>query len=122
MRIFTIEKFFDERHSDDVRMEDLANMLGVTVRHLDRVIKRFFGVSFREKLAKTRIEVAKDLLKNTDMPVLDICWKVGYGSTVSFTSAFKKYTGTTPGKYRKIFKGSSRKQNIMLDKEFQNNR
>ncbi|HHW32142.1 MAG TPA: helix-turn-helix transcriptional regulator [Clostridiaceae bacterium] len=109
MRIFTIEKFFDERHSEDVRMEDLANMLGVTVRHLDRVIKRFFGVSFREKLAKTRIEVAKDLLKNTDMSIFDISWKVGYGSTVSFSSAFKKYTGTTPGMFRKNFKNSLNK-------------
>jgi AraC-like DNA-binding protein len=105
MRIYTIEKFFDERHSEDVRMEDLANLLGISVRHLNRVIKRFFGVSFREKLAKTRIEVAKDLLKNTEMSIFDISWKVGYGSTVSFSSAFKKYTGSTPGMFRKSFQG-----------------
>jgi AraC-like DNA-binding protein len=103
MRIFTIEKFFDERHFEDVKAEDLADLLGITVRHLNRVMKKFFDVSFREKLTKTRVEVAKDLLKNTDMNIFDISWKVGYASTVGFSSAFKRHTNMTPGVYRKKF-------------------
>lgn len=100
LRIYTIEKFFNERHSEDVKVEDLAIILGVTVRQVNRVIKKFFGVTFREKLSKTRVEVAKDLLKNTDVSIYDISLMVGYGSTVGFNSAFKKYTGTTPGMFR----------------------
>jgi AraC-like DNA-binding protein len=103
MRIFTIEKFFDERHFEDVKAEELADLLGISVRHLNRVLNKFFGVSFSEKLTKTRVEVAKDLLKNTDMSVFDISWKVGYASTVGFSSAFKRHTNMTPGAYRKNF-------------------
>ncbi|MGI6525844.1 MAG: AraC family transcriptional regulator [Caldicoprobacterales bacterium] len=108
LRIYTIEKFFDERHSEDVRATDLADMLGITVRHLNRVIRKFFGVSFTEKLAKTRIEVAKDLLRNTSMSVFDISWRVGYRSTAGFNLAFKKQTGKTPGMFRNSSRCSSK--------------
>lgn len=104
IRIYTIEKFFDEKHFENVKVEDLANSLGITVRHLNRVIKKFFGVSFRDKLIKTRMEVAKDLLRNTDMNLFDISWKVGYDSTASFSYAFKRHTDITPGEFRKNFK------------------
>lgn len=60
------------------------------------------GISLINYLIKKRIEVAKDLLSNTDHPVHLISDKVGYGNYSYFTRIFKKETNYTPMDYRKV--------------------
>jgi YesN/AraC family two-component response regulator len=50
----------------------------------------------------SRIEKAKQLLKETQETVQDISVQVGYVYTMSFIRVFKKTTGLTPGEYRKL--------------------
>ena len=49
------------------------------------------------------MEKAIDLLKNSNMKIYEMAEKVGYQNVSWFTVAFKKYTGKSPGEYRKNY-------------------
>ena len=52
-------------------------------------------------LTALRVQRAKELLQETQLPLYEIASRVGYESDLAFTKTFKKYTGTTPVRYRK---------------------
>ena len=58
-------------------------------------------MSFTEYLNEVRIKRSRELLKDTDMEILDIALFVGYEDQSYFTKVFKKITGNTPRKFRK---------------------
>ena len=66
--------------------------------------KRFrelVGHPMFEYLTNLRVQRAKELLQDTQMPLYEVASRVGYDSDMSFTKAFKKRTGVTPTRYRK---------------------
>ena len=54
-----------------------------------------------EFIGKVKIDRAKELLRNSDIPVEDISGKLGFSSPAYFGKVFKKIVGTSPLKYRK---------------------
>ncbi len=53
-------------------------------------------------LAEWRMQEASDMLRTTDASMATIAEKVGYGSEMAFHKAFRKITGETPGKVRRV--------------------
>ncbi|MDF2720844.1 MAG: transcriptional regulator [Paenibacillus sp.] len=100
-RMSIIDEFFVRNLNEEIKEAELASLLKVSSRQLNRIMKRLYHTSFRQKLVKTRMNVAMDLLKNTDAPVSEILLHVGYKSTENFYANFKSYTGLTPSAFRK---------------------
>lgn len=98
-KILLIEKFFDNYHTN-LQADDLANLLSVSSRQLSRIMKKLFHITFKQKLLEVRIEVAKDLLKDSSLSLEDIAERVGYQSAKNFSPIFKKRTGQSPKGYR----------------------
>jgi AraC-like DNA-binding protein len=65
------------------------------------VINRYFDKSFLELLREKRIYKSLEQLKNTDLPILRICYDSGFNSKNSFIRAFREVTGKTPSEYKK---------------------
>jgi two-component system response regulator YesN len=59
------------------------------------------GLSFLEYLTSVRISIAKSLLKQTSMSMMDICLEVGYQDPSHFAKIFKKKEGIHPTELRK---------------------
>jgi len=59
------------------------------------------GLSFLEYLTSVRISIAKSLLKQTSMSMMDICLEVGYQDPSHFAKIFKKKEGIHPTEFRK---------------------
>lgn len=78
----------------------LAKDLGVSRRHLDRILHKHYGMGYRQKVARIRLEVACDLLKKTKQPLQRIGERVGYSNPSNFTVFFKREMGMTPSQYR----------------------
>jgi len=95
-----IDAFFEENYQNNVTISDLARCLFLSPSQTNRIIKKLYNTSFKQKLQETRIEQAKRLIEHNDMPIEAISEKVGYLSESNFYKAFKKYTGTTPYAYR----------------------
>ena len=88
---FIIQEFFSIHYSEDIHLGDLANLLHLSERQTERLVKEYTGNSFRNELAAIRINIAKNLLKYSQMSMRKICEYVGYKSYVGFWKAMKKY-------------------------------
>lgn len=98
-----VEEFFLQRYSESVTVEDLARELGKSAVQTHRIVKHYFGESFKSVLTKQRMERACILVKEGERTLTEIAFICGYSSYNGFFSAFKGYTGKTPEQYRSIF-------------------
>src|SRR5438067_1132328 len=81
-------------------VEDLAAELGVSGRHLRRVVEREFGVTPVELAQTSRLLFAKRLLTDTDMPVIEVAFASGFSSLRRFNALFKERYRLTPSDLR----------------------
>ncbi|AQA17327.1 hypothetical protein BST95_02880 [Halioglobus japonicus] len=88
---------------NDLSLPKLASFIGISSNHLSQLINSEFGVNFFDFVNRMRIEESKVLLRDEQCKdtILKIAIEVGFNSTSTFYSAFKKFTGESPIKYRK---------------------
>ncbi|UKB81285.1 helix-turn-helix domain-containing protein [Chryseobacterium sp. MEBOG07] len=85
-------------------IQDLAEQLNMPVKDLSALINLYMNKHFFDFINEYRIEKAKEILKNPlqkELTILEILYEVGFNSKSSFSTSFKKYTGTTPTDFRK---------------------
>jgi AraC-like DNA-binding protein len=80
--------------------EDLARHLHVSVRTLHRHIHEE-GSSLQALKEEARRDLASELLYRTDRSVKQVAWAAGFKSEKSFARAFGRWTGKSPGEYRR---------------------
>lgn len=85
----------------ELSLSMLAEMFHLSLPTLSREFQKNLGQGFLECLHHMRIEAAKFEIAHTDASLKDIAEFVGYSNTLTMTRSFKKYTGTTPGAFRK---------------------
>ena len=78
---------------------EVARRLGMSSRTLSRKLAEE-GTSFAEILDQLRAALAKRYLHDETLPVSEIAWLLGYREVSSLTHAFKRWTGTTPQRFR----------------------
>ncbi len=86
-----IETFFATYYDKPVSLRDLADMLHLSDRQTERLVKEHTGNTFKKELASTRITVAEYLRSTTDMSLTEIAQYVGYRSYAGFWKAIKKH-------------------------------
>lgn len=82
-------------------LKELSERLGLSPRQTQRIIEKYYGSTFGEKRTEARMSAAAVLLTDASVSLADISERLGYSSQEYFTSAFKKYYGTSPGRFRK---------------------
>lgn len=78
----------------------LADVSGVSEAHFARSFKQAFGVPPHRYLLTRRIERATALLRETDLPVIDIAFQTGWESLGTFGRTFRDVTGESPSALR----------------------
>lgn len=78
----------------------MAEEFGMSLSYLSKYFKKYVGKNLSDYVMELKIEKAKELLRNEDIPIKAIAEKVGYYSVNSFNRRFKQVTGHTPGEYR----------------------
>lgn len=101
-RTSAIDEFFAANYMNDIHSYDLSEYMNLSIRQLDRVLRKHYNMTFKQKLTGMRIFVAKRLLIETKLPVMEISQKAGYNSTEHFCSIFVQKTGHTPSSFRKV--------------------
>ncbi|MFC5447098.1 AraC family transcriptional regulator [Paenibacillus aestuarii] len=92
----------DQCHTDPaVGLSYLAKQASVSAAHLSRVFKQLTGMNITDYVNAKRISTAKELLMATDLGIDIIAYNCGYESLPYFHHLFKKFTGVTPGAYRR---------------------
>lgn len=90
-----------ERCATQVPMEDIAEELGVSYSNLRRVFHAHTGMSMKEYQLSVRIQKAKDLLDNSDMPIKSVAARLGFNSAFHFSNQFRKSVGCPPSDWRR---------------------
>lgn len=81
-------------------LENLSGQVGLSRAAFARRFKALVGQPMFEYLTNLRMQRARELLRDTGMPVYEIANRAGYESDLAFTRTFKKHTGKTPRQYR----------------------
>ncbi len=97
-RIF---RFAADHFTESCTLSDLSANIGYDYSYLSKLFSEKIGISFTEYVNMLRIDRACYLLKNTDLPVIDISEQCGYGSLRSFNRNFVKRTGYAPRDYKR---------------------
>lgn len=84
----------------NVTLNDFAEKMGVCPRQAERIIKDYYGSSFKKLRYEAKMAMAATLLEQNKISIEECATQCGYASASSFVSAFKKKYKTTPKKYR----------------------
>jgi AraC family transcriptional regulator len=96
--------YIEEHLGEQICLGTLAQLARLSQHHFCRAFKQSFGVPPHRYHVQRRIEQAKLLLADRSVSITDIGFTLGYSQTSSFSVAFRKTTGWTPGDYRREFK------------------
>lgn len=96
-----ISKYIEQHYGDEMlSLTMIAEQFQLTPQYLSALFKKQTGMNLTDYLTRVRIDEAKKLMKNKKLTFTQIANKVGYATDIGFIRVFKKYEGTTPGKYR----------------------
>lgn len=84
------------------RIDELAKLCQLSPRHLGRAFKNHTGQTLGDYVKAVRLQKAKRLLVDTDLSLKEIAHRLGFSSPSSFSVAFGKATGFTPGRFRQL--------------------
>lgn len=95
-----IIEYINYNLTEDVTLPTLADVAGMNQFHFARTFKHMVGMAPYRYVIQQRIERAKQLLKTTDLSIIEVCFRVGFNNQSHFTKIFHQQTSVTPTYYR----------------------
>jgi len=95
-----VTDFIGDNYSRDLKLAELAQVAGMSSFHFAREFKRTTGTTPHQYLIKFRVEHAKSLLAQNELPLIEVGLRSGFSHQSHFTRLFRRLTGTTPHLYR----------------------
>jgi AraC family transcriptional regulator len=99
-RLRRVEEYVEAHLDRGIGLADLAKAAGLSRMHFAAQFRAATGYRPREYLLHQRIEHAKSLLSNTQMPIVEVALTVGFSSQAHFSTVFKRITSETPARWR----------------------
>ena len=97
------KEYIQNHFSDPLTLEEVSEMVGLSTAYFSVLFKKTEGEGFAKYLINVRMEQAKLLLRESNLPVTEICKRVGYNDPKHFTHTFEKAAGVKPSTYRKLY-------------------
>lgn len=89
--------------SSELDVEFLAQSMLMSRSSLYNKVKALTGLGVNEYVNQTKMKIASEMVKTTNLPITEIAYRLGYSSHHYFSKCFKTYFGTTPSEMRKQF-------------------
>ncbi|MDS9470868.1 helix-turn-helix transcriptional regulator [Sporosarcina pasteurii] len=106
--------FIEQHLTDELQINLLAEHVGYSRFHFQRIFQKIIGKSIAEYIRERRMTQSARELITTDQRVIDIAITYQFNSQESFTRAFKKVYDMTPGDYRKLLRKLVSKGELIL--------
>lgn len=94
--------YIDQNLASDLRESDVADLAGQSVTTFSRYFRKHTGTSFVQHVNTLRIRRACELLVDTGLSVVDICFRVGYNNVSNFNRHFLAQKGVPPSRFRSL--------------------
>ena len=92
--------YIEQHFRDSIDQRDLAQRCGMTTFRFSRLFKEANGLGFTDYILDKRMNFAKELLDNSQMPITSIGYEAGFKDPSYFARAFKQFANCTPSEYR----------------------
>ena len=102
-RMLRARDTMDREFAAPLDVPALARVAHVSPAHFSRQFRATFGETPHRYLQRRRVERAMELLRETDRPVTEICFDVGFNSLGTFSRTFRAIVGESPSAYRARF-------------------
>jgi len=96
------KQYIDEHYNEKIVLEDFANIVDLNPVYFSVLFKKETGLNFSAYLVNVRMEIAKNMLRNSNETIAAIADAVGYKDTRYFSQIFTKTVGIKPALYRKL--------------------
>ncbi len=87
--------------SEDLSLAAIATSVGLSQFHFARMFKQTMGIPLWQYVMQQRIDLAKRLLTQLNLSIVEVSNYLGFSTQAQFTNFFRKHTGITPTQYRK---------------------
>lgn len=94
------KNYIDDNFSRELSLDDVSKYVNISPYYFSKLFKEEAGENFIEYLTRVRITNAKELLKNPNLSIKEICIMSGYNDPNYFSRIFKKQEDVTPSEYR----------------------
>jgi len=94
------QEYIAKNYAKDLILDDVSKELQISPYYFSKLFKKRTGFNFIEYVTNLRMDKAKELLRNTNMSMKEICLTVGYSDANYFSRTFKKNVGVTPSEYK----------------------
>lgn len=84
-------------------IDRMIELSGKSPEHLSRSLKKYYNISPSQLISNLKLNYALNLLMNTNMKIIDICFEAGFVNLSTFYDSFKKQYDTTPREFRKKY-------------------
>lgn len=101
-----VVSFIEDRLGDGLKLHELAATVRMSQFHFARKFRLSTGQSPHAYLTLRRMERARRLLRETEMPLARVAREVGYQTQAHFTGVFRRYVGLTPRTFRVQSRGT----------------
>jgi AraC-like DNA-binding protein len=105
-RMLRTRDAMDRAFAQPLDVAALARSAHVSTAHFSRQFRATFGEPPHRYLQRRRVERAMELLRETERPVTEICFSVGFSSLGTFSRTFSAIVGEPPSAYRTRFRAS----------------
>jgi AraC family transcriptional regulator len=95
-----VTDYINENLREDLTLQTLSAMLSMSPYHFAHAFRQTTGLAPHRFVITRRIELAKHLLRTTDLSITEIAHQVGYSNQSNFSVAFRRFAGRAPRRFR----------------------
>ena len=93
--------FIHENFDQPASRKELADLAGVSERHLNRCFSQELGITPLNYLNRYRIQQAKQLIEQNHLSITEVMGRVGFTTSSHFSHVFRREVGVSPSDYKK---------------------
>lgn len=98
-----ITDYISWRIRENIRVSEIAAYFGYNEKYITSFFKKASGSSLKSYILNQKMELAKAMLTDTNTPIAQIGYDIGFSDNHNFSSAFKKVTSQSPSEYRNTY-------------------
>lgn len=99
-RFGMVLEYINNHYTEDISARDISQQFGYDETYFCRRFKEATGITTMKYIRILRLELAQELLRQSNESITHISWKCGYADTHYFANCFKRHFGITPTEFR----------------------
>lgn len=101
--LIKVSEYITNSLNENITVSSISSFINIPERTLSRLFKKETGMTIFQFIKLSRMQMALELMEDAELNINEIVYRVGYESSSTFSTLFKKLVGTSPQKYRQEF-------------------